>query len=224
MIRYKEREYFKSSLFAIAARIFYTAAVPVMFVWVCLFNGARISGLKNIKGLRSAVTVCNHVNKMDSALIASAFYPHKLVFPTVPEKIYKLFPGIFFNLLGCVSIPRKYSEVQDFFEKMKKLLAEGRIVHFFPEGFITPYSTEIQRFKRGAFFLAAQAHAPLVPMVISFHEPRLPQKILRKKPVMHLAIGEPISPASTDIKEDERIRMSAVSQQMAKMISPPQGI
>jgi len=213
-----KREYFRQGWFRFAARIFFTAAIPVLFFWVCLVNGARIKGIQNLRGLRSAVSVCNHVHKMDSALIASAFYPRKPVFPTRPEKVYRIFPGIIFNLLGCVSIPRTPGETHTFFREMKRMLNEGKIVHFFPEGFISPYGKELQSFKRGAFFLAAQAQAPVVPMAISFHEPRGGYKIIRKKPVMLLTIGEPMQPVSPNVKEDESARAEAVCQRMLEML------
>lgn len=219
MIQGKRKEYYRVSLFLFAARIFYTAAIPVLLFWVCLFNGARITGIQNLKGIHSAVTVCNHVHKMDSVLVAAAFYPRKLVFPTVPKKIDKIFPGVFFNLLGCVSVPRTFSETQTFFGEMEKLLDEGRIVHFFPEGFISPYGAEIHSFKRGAFFLAAKAHVPLLPMAVSFHEPRGFYKLFKRKPVMCLVIGEQLKPVSPDAKEDERMRMKDACERITEMLS-----
>ena len=213
-----KREYFRQGWFRFASRIFYTAAIPVLFFWVCLVNGARIKGLQNLRGLRNAVSVCNHVHKMDSALVASAFYPRMPVFPTRPEKVYRIFPGVIFNLLGCVSVPRTPSETHAFFRELKRLLNEGKVVHFFPEGFISPYGKELQSFKRGAFFLAAQARVPVVPMAISFHEPRGAYKIIRRKPVMHLTIGEPMQPVSQNVKEDESMRAEAARQRMLEMI------
>jgi len=194
------------------------AAIPVLFIWMCLINGGRVIGTKNLKELRSAVTVCNHVHKRDAALVAVALYPRKPFFSIAPEKVDPLFPGIFMSLLSCISVPRSLSEMNPFFKELETLLAEGRIVHFFPEGIINPYGTEIHDFKKGAFHLAAQARVPVLPITISFHEPRGLYKFCRKKPVMWLTIGELVSPISPDVKEDELVRMKSVLEQMEGML------
>jgi 1-acyl-sn-glycerol-3-phosphate acyltransferase len=211
-------EYYHSSWFRALSRVFYLAAIPVFFMWVCVLNGARIEGLQNLKGLNGAVTVCNHVQRQDSWLVASAFYPRKLMFPILPEKVGTLFPGVFYSLLGCISIPRAFGEANRFFRNLEMSLNEGRVVHFFPEGAINYYSKEIHEFKRGAFYLAAKAHVPIMPMSISFHEPKGLYILLRKKPVMRLVIGGPIVPSSSDAKEDERIRMETSYEQMVNML------
>ena len=211
-------KYYRYRWFRLASRVFYTAAIPVLFVWVCVFNGGRVTGAQNMKGLKSAVTICNHVHTMDSALVAVAFYPRKLVFPTMPEKVDYLFPGIFMSLLGCISVPRARNETNSFFEELETFLTEGRVVHFFPEGFISHYGSELQEFKRGAFHLAARAHVPILPITISFHKPCGFYRLLRRKPVMYLTIGEPMRPASEDTREDEQIRMKSAYEQMVWML------
>ena len=218
MTPHRKNKYYRNSLFRFAGRIFYTAAIPVLFVWVCLFNGCRVAGAQNLKGIRSAVTVCNHVHKLDSALVAVALYPRKLTFPTTPDKIDPFFPGVFMSLLGCVSVPRALGETNAFFNELEKLLEEGRIVHFFPEGYISPYGTELHSFKRGAFHLAAMAYAPVLPLTISFREPHGIYKFFKKHPVLCLTIGELIEPVSSDVKEDERGRMKGAFQQMTEAL------
>ena len=202
-----------------AARIFYTVAIPVLYVWVCLFNGCRVEGAQNLKRFHSAVTICNHVHKLDSALVAVALYPRKLTFPTTPDKIDPFFPGVFMSLLGCVSVPRTLGETNAFFDELDMLLAEGRIVHFFPEGFISPYGTELHSFKRGAFHLAAQAQVPVLPLTISFHEPHGIYKLFKKHPVLCLTVGEPLAPVSPDVREDERFRMKSAYRQMEESLA-----
>jgi len=129
-----------------------------------------------------------------------------------------LFPGVFYSLLGCISIPRAFGEANAFFRNLEVSLNEGRVVHFFPEGEIYYYSKELHSFKRGAFYLAAKAHVPIMPMCISFHEPKGFYKLLRKKPVMLLSIGGLIAPCSPDEKEDERMRMDSAYEQMIGML------
>jgi len=63
---------------------------------------------------------------------------------------------------------------------MEFLLMKNCIVHFFPEGELRPYDTGLQNFKKGAFYLAAQAQVPIVPMLITFEPPKGLIKIIRK--------------------------------------------
>jgi 1-acyl-sn-glycerol-3-phosphate acyltransferase len=213
-----KNEYYHGRIFKFFARVFYTVvAIPLLFIWLRLVNGMRIRGINNLWGLKGALTVCNHVHLLDSVLVSMAFYPRKLIFPTLPENLDKLFPGILVNLLGGVPVPRTLSDMDTFFDEMEVSLTNGRIVHFFPEGHLKPYNKDIRDFKKGAFYLAARARVPLVPMTISFLEPHGLYKFFKRKPLMRLTVGKPIDPVSADIKEDERIRMQIAYQQMVKM-------
>jgi len=104
-------------------------------------------------------------------------------------------------------VPRALGDMDAFFDEMELSLLNGRIVHFFPEGELEPYSTTIRGFKKDAFYLAARARVPIVPRTISFSAPRGLHRLFKRKPVMGLTVGKPIYPVSADIKEDERARM-----------------
>jgi len=77
----------------------------------------------------------------------------------------------------------------------------------------------LQNFKKGAFYLAAQAQVPIVPMLITFEPPKGLIKIIRKKPVMRLHIGKPIHPMSKDIEIDSELRMKAVCKKIEAITS-----
>jgi 1-acyl-sn-glycerol-3-phosphate acyltransferase len=111
------------------------------------------------------------------------------------------------------------SELKTFFNEMELLLLKGNIVHFFPEGELNPYDTHLRNFKKGAFYLAAQARVPLVPMSISFRQPNGIQRLIRKKPMMALHIGKPIYPIAMDSQKDSRIRMEKAREQMGSFLS-----
>jgi len=173
-----------------------------------------------LRGLKGALTVCNHVHMLDSALVALALFPRKVVFPTLPQNVESLWPGIAVRLLGGVAVPGNVSELTQFFEEMEYLLIKGRIVHFFPEGELRPYDTRLGSFKKGAFHLAAQARVPVIPISIAF---RRISKLYRRKPVMAVHIGEPIFPAAADPKQDQDIRMELARSRMSGTISRASG-
>jgi len=214
-----KNEYYHGRIFRFFSRLLYTIiAVPVLYVWLKFVNGVRISGTKNLKSLKGGyLTVCNHVHRLDCVMVSMAIYPRKLIFPTIPENIDRWFPGIFVHLLGGEPVPRSLKDTGLFFDEMELYLLKGRVVHFFPEGELKPYDTNIYEFKKGAFHLAARARVPVVPMTIFFRKPNGLYKLFKRKPLMTLTVGEAIYPVSTDIKEDGRIRMEKTHEQMVEL-------
>jgi 1-acyl-sn-glycerol-3-phosphate acyltransferase len=182
-----------------------------------------VRGGRHLRGLKGALTVCNHVHLLDCALVGLALFPRKLVFPTLPENLQLLWPGIMVRLLGGVAVPGSLSELRQFFDEMEFLLVKGRIVHFFPEGELKPYDTALRSFKRGAFHLAARARVPVVPISISFRSRKGVRKLWRRKPNMVLNIGEPLHPAAADPQEDQAIRMELAQRRMNELIAKAGG-
>lgn len=216
----RKNEYYHGRIFRLFSRLFYTfIAAPLLFLWTRVVLGVKIKGAKNLRGLRgAALTLCNHVHMLDCTLVGLALFPRKLVFPTLPSNVNSLWPGQIVRLLGGVALPDNVKGLKQFFEEMEFLLINGRVIHFFPEGELIPYDTELRDFKKGAFHLAAQARVPVIPMSISFCEPRGLRRLIRKKPVMVLHIGKPIKPVSTDCKSDTIIRMTAARKQMHRLL------
>lgn len=211
----KRNQYHHSFLFKVFSRTFQMCiAYPLLLFWTRFVLGVKVYGRKNLKGLKRALTICNHVHLLDSALIGLAFFPRRVVFTTTPKNIYSLWPGVLVRVLGGIAIPENIAELKTFFDEMEFLLMRNYIVHFFPEGELKPYDTVLREFKKGAFYLAARARVPIVPMRITFESPKGLLKLIRKKPVMRLHIGKPIYPVATDLDTDFRLRMKAAREQM----------
>lgn len=218
----RKNAYHRSRLFRLFSRLFYTGiAIPLLYVWSRVVLGVRLIGMENLRGLRGALTICNHVHQLDSVLVALAFFPKKIVFPTLKQNLASLWPGMIVHLLGGVAIPENIAELKVFFDEMELLLTKGRIVHFFPEGELEPYYTNLRGFKKGAFHLAAKARVPLVPMSISFRDTKSIHRLIRKKPAMTLRIGKPIYPVSMDFPSDSKIRMEMAQRQMNDLLCLP---
>ncbi|MHB1485543.1 MAG: glycosyltransferase [Saccharofermentanales bacterium] len=210
-------EYQEGRIFKLFSRLFYfVIAIPVLFIWTRLIMDVRIKGGKNIRGLKGALTVCNHVHFLDSALVGLALFPRKIVFPTLPQNLNTIWPGKLVHLLGGVEVPGNVKELKLFFDEMELLLLKGRIIHFFPEGELVPYDTRLREFKKGAFYLAAQARVPIVPMSIKFQCPKGLYRLIRKKPVMRVFVGKPIYPVVMDFQRDSVIRMRDAREQMER--------
>jgi len=198
---------------------YYLIAIPVLFIWTRMVLGVRVIGEKRLNKLGGALTVCNHVHLLDSALVGLALFPRKLIFPTLRKNVESFWPGSIVKFLGGVAIPDNMTELKQFFAEMEYLLLKGRIVHFFPEGELKPYYTGLRTFKKGAFHLASQARVPIVPISITFKQPKGIAKLYRRKPTMVVHVGQPVLPTSADSQTDLHTRKEIIRMQMNDVIS-----
>ncbi len=214
-----KNEYARGLLFKLFSRLFHSGfAVPLMQFWMRVVLGARIRGKRNLRGLRGAVTVCNHVHYLDSVLVSLALFPRKATFPTFPRNVRTLWPGKVVKILGGVPVPEKITEVETFFDEMEFLLRKNHMVHFFPEGIVRPYYTGLRNFKKGAFHLAAHARVPIVPMFITFDPPGGIYRLIHRKPVMTLHVEKPVEPADAEPESDARLRMEIIHRKMKSFV------
>ncbi|HEX6682393.1 MAG TPA: glycosyltransferase [Candidatus Limnocylindrales bacterium] len=203
----------------LSTAFYYVIAVPALFLWTRVILGVRAEGHNRLPRAGGALTVCNHVHLLDSALVALALFPRRVVFTSAPINLQNRWYGGLVRLLGGVAVPHTPSGLPLFFSEMELFLAKGRIVHFFPEGDLSPYDTSLRDFKRGAFHLAARARVPVVPLSIRFTPPTGVGRLFRRKPTMVIVLGEPIVPATTDPLSDQRIRMELARRRMHDLIT-----
>lgn len=197
---------------------YYAIAVPLLYLWTRLVLGVRAEGRHRLPP-GGALTVCNHVHLLDSALVALAVFPRRVVFTSAPINLENPWYGGLVRLLGGVAVPTSPARLPQFFAELELFLAKGRIVHFFPEGDLKPYDTSLRDFKRGAFHLAAQARVPVIPISIRFTPPTGVGRLFRRKPTMVVVLGEPIAPTAADPRDDRRIRMELARRRMHDLIT-----
>jgi 1-acyl-sn-glycerol-3-phosphate acyltransferase len=202
----------------LATAFYYVIAIPLLFLWTRLILGVRSEGKNRLPRTGGVLTVCNHVHPLDSALVALAMFPRRLVFTSAPMNLEHPWYGGLVRLLGAVAVPPTASGLPQFFAEMQLFLAKGRVVHFFPEGELKPYDTSLRDFKRGAFHLAAQARVPVVPLSIRFTPPAGLRRLITRKPTMVIVLGEPIAPTMTDPRSDRSIRMELARRRMHDLI------
>jgi 1-acyl-sn-glycerol-3-phosphate acyltransferase len=204
---------------SLSSAFYNVVAIPLLFLLTRVILGARIEGKSHVPRAGGALTVCNHVHPLDSALIATAMFPRRPVFTSAPENLQHSVYGGLVRLLGAVPVPQTPAGLPLFFSEMELLLAKGRLVHFFPEGELKPYDTSLRDFKRGAFHLAAQARVPVIPLSIRFRPPTGVGRLFRRRPTMVLVLGDPIEPTTTDPRHDRRIRMELARRRMHDLIT-----
>jgi len=94
-------------------------SLSILLLWTRFVLGAKVYGRENIRGLKSGVTVCNHVHLLDSALIGVTFFPRRVVFPTLTQNVKTLWPGKLVRILGGFAIPDNIMELKAFFDEME---------------------------------------------------------------------------------------------------------
>ncbi|MEU7871549.1 glycosyltransferase [Dactylosporangium sp. NPDC049140] len=198
---------------------YYAVAIPLLFVLTRLILGVRTEGDARLPRTGGALTVCNHVHLLDSALVGLALFPRRPVFTAAAMNLDNPWYGGLVRLLGGVAVPPTAAGLPRFLDEMELFLAQGRIVHFFPEGELRPYDTGLRDFKQGAFHLAARARVPVIPLSIRFTAPSGVGRLFRRKPTMVIVLGAPIVPATTDPRRDRRIRMELARERMHDLIT-----
>ena len=92
-------------------------------------------------------------------------------------------------------IPKQKSGIVKFHNTISNVLEKGKWIHFYPETSAWFYFDAIRPFKKGVFSYAVKNNKPIIPLVITFRDPKKIFKLIyRKKPLLTITVGEPIFP------------------------------
>jgi len=149
--------------------------------WVALnapFVRFRREGLEHLRLARPSILVVNHLSFFDTYCMALLPF-HDVTFAVRAWPFRISFYGFFMRLAG-------YLDVENFgWEEVLKAgeqtLAAGGHLLFFPEGHRSR-DGRLQRFYSGAFRLAVETGAPVIPLCISGTDTLLPPGQLRLEP------------------------------------------
>lgn len=126
----------------------------------------EIEGLENVDMLRSYVFMANHLSFLDGPLL---FY-------VIPQRVRVILKKSIFRIpvvgpgmrfVGFVPVDRKRASggKRSIDEAARMMKEKGYSFLIFPEG-TRSRSGRLQPFKRGGFFLAVAAQAPIIPITI----------------------------------------------------------
>ena len=171
-----------------------TVVFLLLSVWNYLAYGMVIDGKENLKGVRGAVTVCNHVHPMDCTMVDLAVFPRPIHYVTLDTNFRIPVVRHLIRWLGAVPLSHSPHQMGRLFTAMGQAMHDGELVQIYPEGVLIPYCGDLRKFKNGAFRLAADQAVPVVPMVITQEPPSGLLKLYKKKPCLHLHILPPLHP------------------------------
>ena len=125
-----------------------------------------IEGAENIPANQSCIFLSNHVSNLDPPILLPAIPGMCSVF--LKKSLMKMpFVGIAMRMAKYVPVSRGHSrqEAEQSVAIAADALRSGMNIFIFPEGTRSP-DGNLLPFKKGAFFLAADTNAPMVPIVI----------------------------------------------------------
>jgi len=166
-------------------------------------NGIRIrvQGRENLKEGNANILISNHASLLDIPAIVAAV-PLPVRFIAKKSLIWYPIFGWFMYFGKHLLIDRQsgVSAVKSL-KKASGLMEQGISIVVFPEGTRSP-DGEVKEFKRGAFLLALQSRAPIVPISITGTYEMLPRTGWCFRPgTIDLKIGSLISTQDHPIRE-----------------------
>lgn len=156
-----------------------------------LFFGLRIEGRRNLADVCGGVTVMNHIHPMDCTMVKTALFPARVNYTALRRNLELPVTGYLVRWLGGVPIPDVPSEMRRFQKQMEEEISRGAYVHFYPEGQLVRYDTNLREFRRGAFVTAVRTGSPVIPMVLLCRRPDFPRSLWKRRPCFTLAVCEP---------------------------------
>jgi 1-acyl-sn-glycerol-3-phosphate acyltransferase len=162
------------------------------YIWLSPLWSVTIVGRENVDRTKAYVMACNHQSMLDILIIFRVFLHFKWV---AKSSLFKI-PIIGWNMTLNRYIRIERSSVKSQREMLKRCgehLRNGSSVMIFPEG-TRSRNGELLPFKEGAFLIALQQKADILPMVLDGSAEALPEDgfIPRRSQKVSLHILPPV--------------------------------
>ena len=151
-----------------------------------------VKGLENINPKQSYVVCVNHQSLLDIPVLFRAL-PIPVRFLAKKSLFYIPVFGWSMWLAGFIPVDRRGGKkARDSLKVAARRIKNGRSVTVFPEGTRSP-DGKIHQFKSGAFILAVESGAPILPVVINGTFELGPKQAIKVYPhPVEVIIGTPI--------------------------------
>ena len=180
-----------------------------------------VSGAEHIRAVPAAVYAVNHASNVEPPILFAALHP---LFPRL-RVLYKAelrkLPILAqaFDLAGFIPLERgNRDQSLPAIERAAAALREGNSFLIFPEG-TRSRTGELLPFKKGGFFMALKAQAPIVPVAIKGARDAMRKGSPWIQPVtIRVSFGEPVPTAGLGIDDREQLIMD-VRTQVERLLS-----
>jgi len=185
----KNHNYIKRNIFYRLTSI----TVRGIFIVICFFINKfhfrlKIKGRKHLKGIKSAILTCNHVDNMDNVMIRQAVFGRRLYITVGYFNNRNDLLGKFMRLVGTFPIPNpndpnSMRNMLNFSKAIKHHLKNNNYVLFYPEQSLWHRYEKPRPYKDGAFFFAAKNNVPIIPMFITWRKNKRHATLHIMKPI-----------------------------------------
>lgn len=156
--------------------------------------GMKVKGRKNLRRVKSAIITCNHVNNFDNLMVRNALFGHRLFIVVGEFNNKKGFFGKCLKAGGTLPLSANLRAMVNLRKAIERLLKKRNYVLFYPEESEWWMYEKPRPFRNGAFHFAATANVPIIPIFLTFSDPKgLRAKIVKSK-VVTVHIMPPIYP------------------------------
>lgn len=189
----------------------------------------EIHGREHLDAHRPAIILANHQSILDVPILAEIFGPGQVVIAKKELKNIPLF-GWLYTVTGNILLDRGHREraVESLRAAEEEIRRRKVAVWIFPEGTRGKEPGKLLPFKKGAFHMALNTGAPLIPVVVAPLAPELDLAHRRLRPrAVEIRVLEPIPTAGLTEAEvpalinEARHRMGAALTEMAARRLPP---
>ncbi len=153
----------------------------------------KVVGKANLKGIKSAVTVSNHVHFLDVLMNMLAFKRKKFYIVGAPHNMKRGIAGYLLKAGGMLPLSPSISASKNLKLAISKILNNGGFVHMYAESALWFRYEKSRPLKIGAFKMACENNVPVIPLVILFRNKNKLEFFRRKKSIT-LKICKPIFP------------------------------
>lgn len=166
-------------------------AIPYVRIRFCLNVEGRSNLRKNKALLKNGfVTTCNHVSYYDYLMVLSAVRKWGR-FPIWKVNMQTGGRGLF-KMAGGITVPDTIQGLKVFSKSLDYAIKKDKWLHVYPEGSMWYYYSAIRPYKKGTFSIAYRNNTPVIPLAITFKEPKGLYRLFKKDPCATIKIGKPI--------------------------------
>jgi len=127
-----------------------------------------VVGRENLKGIKSAMVISNHVHMFDCMALKKAMKGHYLNIVAASFNNFKGALGDGMRASGMLPLPENFEGMEHFGDAIAKSFKKNHYVLFYPEQSEWWYYHKLRPFKDGAFHYALKDNVPIIPCFITF--------------------------------------------------------
>ena len=204
--------------------IYWLGVNAIIFPLLRITHGLKIYGKENLKKHKAelkggAITVSNHVFMWDYLCVLKAIRPHLPFFPAWKTNLEGPNAALI-RMSGGMPIPTDSMKAMVKFSRaMDEVLESGKWLHVYPEGSLWFYYPDIRPLKKAVFQYAVKYQKPLIPITMSFRPRKGIMKLLGRKPLVDLHIGEPLYVDTTLSKREAERKLHAETYHIMQVMN-----